>query len=316
MASESRQKTFHYKRAQFVGISPLSLSDLLLAAHQKEKRPMKRAQRFGEGEKKWRLINQCYARGAMVVGCLLDFTEGNFQPMVNLDEEQFELAISQLAPGAKQQILEGMLFFGVEGDHVVLLQSSGLRSAEFEKHINWWLIERTQVLSADAFVSLDNEPDRKVADKLAGVKSVTLRAPAILQNLPAGEDMAEQQSLTGVLKARIWELLQTAGAFEDGADATAAMATEEVDLSIEIRRRGRGTKGPTILDGLAHTLRHSEDDVFELETSAGIVRGNELRLTRQKSVKTLNGVPDLTDVAEKMQDCLAQLKSEGQLGEE
>ncbi len=318
MAADSRQKAFYYKRAQFVLAPAGSLAGLVLAAHKKEKRPMKRAQRLGENGKNYRLINQCYSKGSMVVGCLLDFTEGNFQPIVNIDEEGLELAISQLEPGAKQQILEGMLFFGIDDDHVILLQSRALRAREFENHLNWWLGERTQVLPEGAYVSLDNEPSRQAKERLTGVKSVLLRAPAALENFRSEpEDSPKHQSLTGVIKTRIWEILRTEGVFAEHAKADAALAIEEIDLSLEIRRHGRTREGSSLLDELAHTLRNSEDDVYELETSrGGEVRGNELKLSRTKSVKTFNGVPELADVADKMRDCLAELKDEGQLGED
>jgi hypothetical protein len=317
MASQSRQKTFHYKRAQFVMVDEQPLSGLILAAHKKEKRPMKRAQRFGVDGENYRLVNQCYAVGSMVVGCLLDFTVGNFQPIVNIDEEGLVLAISQLEPGAKQQILEGMLFFGIEDCHVVLVQSNALRAWDFEKYLNWWLVERTSILPDGALISLDNEPSRAAKEKLSGVRSVKLKAPAILDGVSDEHHaLPEQKSLTGVIKARIWEIIRAEGTFEEHADAEAAMAIEEIDLSIEIRRRGRAATGPSLLDELAHTLRNDENDVFELETSGGTVRGNELKLTRTKSVKTLNGVPELADVAEKMQECLSQFRDEGQLGEE
>jgi hypothetical protein len=279
---------------------------------------MRRAQRLGTDNEKVRLVNQCHARGKMVVGCLLDFTEGFFQPTVELDDEGLELAISQLEPGERERFLEGMLFFGIQDHHCILLQSQAIRHSDFEKYLNWWLIQKTKVLAEDAYVSLDNEMTKEVRGRVSGVRSVILRAPVTLEKRTAEtKDSPKHQTLMGAVKSTIWDLLQTDGPFSEAAKAGEALALEDIELSVEIRRVGKAKHdGESLLDELAHTLRHAEDDVFEMDTSAGRIRGSDLRLAHQISVKTNNGVPEMADVAEKMHRYLQRLKDEGHIGDE
>ena len=312
---ETRQKTFYYKRAQIIGAKPRSLSGLILAAHKKESRPAKRSHRSGAENKRVRTVNQCYARGEMVVGCLLDYNEGDHQAILTVGEDDLEYAISLLPLAEKQQVMSGSLYFGAQGNHIIVMQSQALRTAEFQQYLNWWLIQSAQVLEDGAFVSLDNVPSKTAKAALSDVKAVTLRADVAPHILPVAEQSPKHRSLTGELKARIFEMLRTDGTFDDTPNADEAMQIDDVDFSLEIRRRGR-QKGKSVLDGLARTLRDADESIYAIQTKDGTVRGSDLWLTEHKYVKTINAIPDLSDVAEKMQKWLDFLLESEQVSED
>ncbi|MDB4873802.1 MAG: Uncharacterized protein JWM41_248 [Gemmatimonadetes bacterium] len=314
--AESRQKTFHYKRAQIIGAKPQSLSGIILAAHKKDARPAKRSHRSGEGNKRVRVVNQCYARGQMVVGCLLDYNEGDHQTILTVGEDDLEYAISLLPLAERQQVMSGSLFFGVQENHVVVMQSQALRAAEFQAYLNWWLIQSAQVLEDGAFISLDNVASKAGKAILTGVKAVTLRASVTDDILPVAEQNPNFGGLTRDLKSRIFEMLRTEGTFDDTPDVDAATQIDDVDFSLEIRRRGRQKGKTSVMDGLARVLRDADESIFQIETKRGKVRGVDLWLTEQKSVKTINSVPELADVADKMQKWLDFLLESQQVSED
>lgn len=314
---ESRQKTLHYKRAEIVGGDARPVSDLLIDAVSREQRPLHRAERRGHERDDVRVLNRPYTHNGLVCGCLLTFTEGNHQPTIKLDEEEIELAIDQIAPRAQEQFIEGMLFFGLKGHHVILLQSKGLRSAALEQHLNWLFLESTHVLPDGARVVLRDEPSREARERLQGVKSVVLRAPVsldILRQRP--EDIPNRHAIVRAVTREVWDAMRASGTFLEDLSADQALAFEDVEISLEIRRKGRAPEGRSLIDELAHALRHADDDVFELTTKSGkVLKSGELKLTANKSVKTRNGMPILADVAEKMYDWLATLIDDRQVSE-
>jgi hypothetical protein len=304
-AKHSRQKTFHYKRAVAVGDPSAALGALLQAALAKEPRPLRRAERLGSDSENVRLISQCYEHGGMICGVFLDFTEGNFQPIIKLDEDELELLIDQLPPGDREQFIEGLLFFGIHGNHVVLLQSQALRSAHFEAHLNWLLGDHQPVLPAGARLVLNDYPTQRAKQQLRNVRSVSLRAPITLERLRHASSQPPSR-VSDAIAQHLSAIFEDRGMFLDTLSAGAALELDQVELTVELRRTRRG--GTSLIDQLAHTLRHADDDVFELSTASGrILRTGDLKLMATKSVQTRNGVPLLPDVAKKMHDWLTTL---------
>ena len=313
---ETRKRTLHYKHATIIGGRTTSLAHLLDQAIHKECRPLKRAQIFGEASENVQLVNHPSLKGQMVCAAFLDFTKGAYQPTIKLDEEKMQLVIGQLPPGKREEFIESMLFFGVQRNHVILLQSNGLRSGQLERHLNWLLGDCTHVLPAGAHLALLDQPTSEARQMLGPVQKVRLRAPvAVDESSPIREETPKRVSLSAAVRQSILEVLKDSGAFLEQFSANEALTINDLELSLEIRRTGRRRDGTSLLDELARTLRNTDDE-FELETRSGrVLRSGDWRLVTNKRVEVTNGIPELADVAEKMHDWLAQLIQDRQVQE-
>src|SRR3569833_2550834 len=156
------QKTLTYKRARyFQGTGNLQRD--LKAAVDKANTVGSRKQLVNSAENVFLLINSVRTRWSMLFGSLLIISRGRNQPLVTEDDAALELQVEQLAPpptrsGARRDFIESLLFFGIKENHLVLLQSSGLRARSMETHLAWLLQEKTSVLNEDNLLELADHP--------------------------------------------------------------------------------------------------------------------------------------------------------------
>jgi hypothetical protein len=178
----ARTKSLYYKHAVIVGAESgaNTLAVYLDAALSAKKLPMDRMERTGADDDNVRMVNKCSKLGTLICGRFLDFTEGGSQAVLELDPTAEELAIRHLSPAATEQYLEGVLTFGVRGNHVVLAQSKGLRVAHLEQHLNWLLGDHAAVFPPGVRVLLEDAPQQEIKDKLEDVDWIELRAPVPL----------------------------------------------------------------------------------------------------------------------------------------
>lgn len=317
MSTESRSKKLYYKRADVVGGHRRPLSEMLGDALSRETHPLRRGEHIGEHGETVRVMDKPRTLGRLVCTSLIEFTEGVHQDCVRVNPDDLELAIRQLPPGDQEQFIAHTAFIGIQDHHVILLQAAGLRSAEVEQHLNWLLGKQTRVLPDGASISLRDEPSRDARRKLKNVKSLTLRAP-----IPVGifqgeaEDLPKTHSIIGAAAAKIFSSAREHGFFVEELRGADALALEDIEVLLQIKRRGKQKPNTSIIDDLAYALRNTDDEVFELLTRSGkVLKSGDLKLSQPKSVKLLNGRPQLASVAEKMHEWLAELLQDKQVSE-
>ena len=313
--AHSRKKTLHYKRAKFIGTPEnRTLAALLTAALGTSKFPMGRLERLGESNDSVRVINRCRQIGGLTVGQFLDYTEGGAQAVLKLDPKAIELAIEELSPAKTKQFLEGVLTFGIRENHVILIQTKGLRAGHLENHLNW-LLREAAVCDPSLQLFLEDEPRGEVEDKL-DARWIELRAPISAASFLGSEPAP--QGVMGELVSALREVVSFKGSFYEHLNANEALALQDVELSVRIARkgRGRGKDGPSIVDELAHTLRNIDDFEFVLKTKAGAtLTSNELKLAEVCSIPTSEGGQvDMHGAAAVMQAWLGRLIAERHIG--
>lgn len=314
-APATRKKTFHYKRAYLVGASSgqPTLSKYLESALSKHPTAMARAETLGDSDETVRVISGTYKLGTLLCGRFLDYAKDGHQAVVGIDPAVDELPIRYLPPNADEQYFQGVVTFGVRGNHVVLVHSKGLRSAHFEHHLNWLLTKHAAVLPDGVIVALEDEPNQEVRQKLSDVDYIELRAPITLTELlTPGE---APTGALGVIREYIRELRPTKDSALERLDAAAALASPPVELSIRVKRKGRRRDGPSLADEIAHTLRNSNDSEFTIKTRSGTYSSDQLKLTTQETVPVEpNGMPSLKAAAYAMQAWLAELVEQRRVG--
>ncbi len=322
MRPVSQRKQLYYKFAVIVGTDepPPPLGVVLSEALQRADTATKRKQSLGpdQGSRLW---NRPRKLGKFLAGDLLDFTPGDHAPVVTVDDRK-EYEIELLAPpGELKEFLQGIMFFGVQDDHVILLQSMALRSNQFETYLNWLLSDATKVLprlGEGARVILRDQitlPGGHRGRKLTNVDRLTVRTHLAPSHLAPGDQEAsaikrQLRRIAGELFGRDREELLTA------ISAREALVVEDLEITFEIKRKGRRRElGRSLLDELAETLRHSEEIPFEVHVpDVGTLGPDNLRLGTKASVPTLKGAPVLEGTVRAMHEWLLQLLEDRMVG--
>jgi hypothetical protein len=264
--------------------------------------------------------------------------------VVNLDEEAEEYALTQLAPpGQLDEFLESQLYFGVLEDHVAVVQSKSLRAGHLEAYLNWLLKERTSLLPASARLILRDHislPRGARLKKLQQVKKVTLRThvtPATFAGAdggaiaapgggpgrggggalvpesrvadPAGPTLLLRRAVEGLIPAGMQSLV-------DSLATAQGLAVEDLEVSLEIRRRGRRPQdgGRSLLDEMAEVVRNTDDLAYELDVpGVGTIRNQQLRLQTTFSVPHQNGAVLIERLVPKLLEWLNGLVQAGEI---
>ena len=147
MRAESMQKRLNYKRANYLHGTGNLQADVK-AAIGKASTVGARKQIVNAAENTFLLLNSVRSRWSMLFGAMLIYSRGRNQPLVTENDAADDLKVEQMAPppdrsGARRDFIESLLFFGIKGNHVVVLQSSGIRARAFETHLNWLLQTKT-----------------------------------------------------------------------------------------------------------------------------------------------------------------------------
>ncbi len=142
MNSKEKKKLI-YKQAK--GIGEATLQDALVAALQRLKTPKKRLQRLGTDGSVHRFINLSRTSGKILIGTFHKLTPGAAQLIIDTGTDSDDWPVTPVTAKSKSsqhsEFVQGTLFYGIWRNHVVMHQSSGCRSAQFEDYLSWLLTE-------------------------------------------------------------------------------------------------------------------------------------------------------------------------------
>jgi hypothetical protein len=304
-------KPLYYKRALLIGEASgaTTLQDYLDAALSAVNLPMDRKEITGVSADNVRMINKCSRFGTLICGRFLDFTEGGSQAVLELDPAAEELKIRHMLPGDAERYLEGILTFGVRDNHVVLVQSKGLRVAHLEQHLNWLLGSLTSVLPPGVKVILEDQPKQEIRSKLEDVDWIELRAPVPVSIFTDPPERIPKGFIGGIL-SHLRATVPSSSTFFEELSGDAALAVDQVELTMRIKRGRRSKYRRPMLDEIAHNLRNVDDVDFVLKTKNGVYHAGELKLTTARPLPLdagSTGMPELQSTAIVMQAWLADL---------
>lgn len=140
-------RVLHCKKAQ-INKGSGTLQARLRAALDAKPLVQDRAENIGfNGSKAFQLIAQHYpAGGNGLSGIFASFEHGTSAVSILDTPESAMLRLEQLqAPasddGTRREWVDGLMYFYVNGDFVILIQSASVRSRRFEDHLSWLLRE-------------------------------------------------------------------------------------------------------------------------------------------------------------------------------
>jgi hypothetical protein len=318
--AELKPKVFFYKRA--IPEPPGDLQSLLKAAFSKHATVGDRLEEI-EKTGQTRFVTLHRSREGILFGVMICYTVGNNQPIVGVDLTQKELSLQQIEPpadatGRRNEFIEGTLYFGVRENHVILVQSAAFRSGQFQDHINWLLRHKLpQNQHPDLVRIVDVVPAQfKPTRRISGVKTLTIRAPIEFQS--EVEMRSEGDTAKDVIvrtKGKGIELIKKAVELFSSSATEAfgfeeALETGDVEVTLQVKYKKRGTDERSMLDSLAAKFSHVDDDNFKMDLEVpglGTVGTDTLRVRENFRVETLKGLPDPASVFKLMWEWLETL---------
>ncbi len=317
------QKKLSYKIAGGFGETE-TLQSALMAALEKCTKIQDRIEEYDEAAKQVRFINLTLPYNGMIFGNFHKVTKDLALMIIDMVEENPNFSVTAYKAKTDNrpngEFIESTLQFGVYKNHVFLLQSSGLRSDQFEKYLNW-ILNELRPDGAEVKVIHLNDPVLP-ADRLAGkspVKSIKLGSN--LGAVPPKGTVEEvnnvKMSLTGRLLEGIRAIFSSHGAeFTEDELVKSVLDEPDVTATLELHcsRKAMQSSAGQFMAQLGHSLRHSTGDGITLELEDGSkIRGNDLKIGTHVSVECQNRHPLLLSVAVSMYEYLLQLIRSGRL---
>ena len=338
MAKERKTKTLTYKHASFHVAGP-NLKQLLGAALTKHETIGQRRESIGPADENpvWRLIGQYRIDAEFLLGVLMRYMPGT-NPVVLIDDDTAKvLTVEQMkvpatADGKTRELLEGMLFFGAIDNHLVLMQSSGLRSDHLESHLQW-LLHQAEVLEGTNTLLLVDQLPKTVRDRIAASEVRELNIGGALQareqgpsssedvkgpTSPAGDDfhthalaLRDSDGSEGIFDA-IKRFMAPDQAELLDLDA---LTGSNIEYVLKIKYRNNTTRnGQTLMNTLGAALRHAEgvETILRLK-NGGQIRGEDLRLSGPVRITAYDGNANPDEVFEAMRKWLLDKLQSGEL---
>jgi hypothetical protein len=336
MQPEYQTKRIHYKQAHIAG-ETATLEDLLDAALNKFKRADDRKERVNSNSDDFfRLINKSERFQGMLFCQFLAFEPGQAQKYIQLkneaesydiksvgSEELSKLSGEELeerqakVEEIRREFIESILYFGISGNHIVVLQSRSLTTRELETHLAWFLTSLSDHLKTGTVFVLKDKPKEDVMRKILQrpVKTVSIGAPVyaeLQQSQVDGGEKTTQWLPVGkgadLLKAYLgeqWRSLIQQSKLEDCLDD----ANLEVRLQVTYLRK-TNPSGEALLRNIATAARHYPDEDVAVELVGGTkLSGADIRLWDTIKLKTYKSLVDEHDLFIQMHTWLMSLIS-------
>jgi hypothetical protein len=278
-----------------------------------------RQRTFEEGDPRRQFINSYKGfppDELFKVGSLIEYERGNIPSGFRLDEQAKELQLKALLELQEDQdVVQQALYFGILGDHVIIMPTRALHAGDLQEYLSWLLRERTHVLKAESALTFFDEPIPSDRPTWKRVKSITLRSPLTVDKL--GERSTEQnpKSITRrKLTTSVWDLfsLEEAGGEFGVAEA---QDLERLTVELQIKYAGRNRQLDThLLDHVASLVPDDEAQFYTFHVEGvGEVKAGSIKLKKKKSIPYTDDQPDLDAVHAAMLDWLLELLDTGRV---
>jgi len=318
MRSDTKTKTVHYKNAVITN-TPETLQELLKTALDKSgsiPKAFDREETIGLDDSNRRLINRHTSQNGMFFGQLVLFESGRGQPLIelNINTEFYQInsiTTEFLKEGikdtsndvSKREFIDSILYFGVLDNHVMVLPSNALKARDLETHLNWLLTSRTNTLHEHSILHLQDKPTEETISKI-------MRSP--VQKIVLGSkietygELDKERALKWKPKGIGASILEAIAGHSWGKTVRLNDCLDESNLKVHLvvsYSRKTNTSGQKVLDSIATSLRNSdEDDLLIKLHGGGTIKGKDLKLSGNLSVKTISGLIDESDLYLRMSE--------------
>lgn len=314
MASVPR--TIQYRLAEFNSPGKTeTLKSRLDRARETARLAVNRKEPAGIDEGSFRFINEFITHAGLIYGRLLSYTEGADQLAIHISNtaESLDLAPLQADPG--KEILKNMLYFGVVENHVLVIQSPGLKAQHLEQYLNW-LLRETEVHSLKDQLFLSDPVKLELRKKPLDPVKVEFFAPMHFSD-EAGTDVDQVESASTVVKpdSKLMAMLKAmlGKNFPGLRKGVKVQDLHNSRLKARLTLQWTNTQQMpehNFLDAITRNTRHLDDEIgFKITTKSGTITREQLRLSKKYLFEATNKIPHLDAVRERMVEYLNLLNS-------
>mgnify|MGYP000861686971 CR=1 FL=1 len=288
-------RILHCKKAQF-NEGAGTLQARLRAALDAKPLVSERAENIGASVgMAFQVVAQHYSVGGGIAGIFASFEHGTSAVSI-LDTPKSEmLRLEQLqAPksedGTPREWVDGLMYFYVQGDFVILIQSSSVRSRRLEGHLSW--LFREDGATVGPSVVLADQPTENATEMIKRNHVKAIRVGGAFLEATADQVQTNQSgktsmSLTGKILAGVREMLGEDAGFNwaDGLDGNlkAWLHITYTRTTTESAHR--------LLDKIGTTFRNAEDLETELELTNGqTISNDDMHLRKRVNIEAHEGV--------------------------
>ncbi|MCX7251210.1 MAG: hypothetical protein NTX37_06890 [Burkholderiales bacterium] len=264
-----------------------------------------------------------------VFGALMTYTPG-MDPLYLVDDaDAVEVLIEKLSiphteDGKRREVLESMMYFGIFGDHLVLMQSQALKAPQLEAYLRWLLHDSGTLAKNRAFQLIDT-PSKAVREKMErgrGVKSITLNGEVVRPPGRSGEqaslDFNDAESAHDTASVSVasstaaegnrWlEFMKSLiGPSRSSKIDFGKLDSANIEMSVVLKyKRSTTEEGQELMDSLGSVFRHTDDVDAKLMLKDGsIIRGAQLKLNGIVGVTAYDGQLSAQEVYEEIRGWL------------
>ncbi|MEA9393136.1 hypothetical protein SJI19_21790 [Acerihabitans sp. TG2] len=285
----------------------------------------------------YRLINRSKTFETILFGQLILFEQGKSQALMTISDDVSFYDINAITSQQikldgddnitnedkekiKREFVDSILYFGILKNHFIVVQSSALRTKDIEIHLNWLIHNFGTIFKKDNILILQDTPTAETIKKMQespvkkinlgsipiktetpdGFISVSSKNSVNLQstvNIPALEKVRKIKFMPSdkggdIIKAAFGEKWFNDLKLEDSLDDA------NLQVNLEITYFRKTTKdGQRILDTLATSLRHLDDEDISIDLQGGgTIKGQDMKLSGKVNVQYNNGLIDENDL--------------------
>ena len=324
--AKSVAKTFAYKTALNLSGKAVDVQTLLSKAMQHSPKAAARLFTYGQGDEGRMLINRFITSDNMVFGVFCAFEPGKHQPVLDYNADLDEFPIEAIAPppgtdakgqSLQKEFLESLLYFGVRGSHVVLVQSLALRSSSFENYLNWLICKKTKVATDDSVVFLNDQFNPSVLKKINKARGITMTRPV---EFSFGKTKDKSGEIFLKPKGSAWDAIKSFVGennpiLPNGLRLRDVVKDGQIHPILELRwKYKRDADDTPLLDQVANVLRHTDEVDYTIDMGRyGKLTKTELKLSKGFDVDIFDGRPNEEQLFRKMKEWIEELISSGRI---
>lgn len=335
---DSRPKVVHYKRAVLTG-SKSSLQSILLnivGAGGTSENVLNRQEKINPADESsgFRFINRSDTFKTILFGQMVLFEKDKSQTLLEMNENVKFYNINSItsneifigdddrANKIKREFVDSILYFGILNNHIIIVQSSSLRSREFENHLNWLINLPNENEESKVALILQDCPSEETMKKMEKTPARSIR----LGSLPISSEQKQEQSSasSGNVKTLKYRPAGKGGSilkailgnnWAEDINLKDSLDDSNLQVSLEITYfRKTNDSGQAVIDSIATSLRHIDEADLSIKLQGGgSISGKELKLSGNLSVEYNNGVLDENDLFLKMHKWLFSKLDAGEL---
>ena len=322
MSTETKSRVLIYKRADFLTKETRTLQTILEESLKACRKTGQRVQVVsGEEDEVRRVLNEHRKIGSALGGVLYRYTPGQHQVVMAPNPEAAEWSVAQVLPPTlsdkqKSEFVDGLLFFLVFENHVIISQSAALQIGQLEDYLSCFLRDLAKVTNENERLILLDVPSEKLRrEGLSHVRAVRFDVPLAkaVHEPPPANGRKQKDTIRHVLSNQrlslVAETLRAFGVDLPGTGLTVDDA-EGVEVRIELRIGGRRVEETNeLLDQIGNLFANTPDRDYEIEFDNGAkMKGSDLMVKTTATVEAEGGVPKTHSVWKEMARYLKELQ--------